>query len=182
MPTPNIALDLDYRYLRDDRRHLPRAVGAEHQIQDRLQHPHADGGPRLHRFGPPPAPPVAAPPLPAAPPVAQRRVFLVFFDWDKATITPEGMQIVQQAADVTARGAPVQLQVTGLYRPLRARPATTSGCPSGAPPRVAAALAGLGVLFADQMSVSGRGENDNRVPTADGVREPQNRRVEIVAS
>ena len=31
-----------------------------------------------------------------------------------------------------------------------------------------------------QMAVSGRGENDNRVPTADGVREPQNRRVEIV--
>jgi outer membrane protein OmpA-like peptidoglycan-associated protein len=33
----------------------------------------------------------------------------------------------------------------------------------------------------EQMIVSGRGENDNRVPTADGVREPQNRRVEIVA-
>jgi outer membrane protein OmpA-like peptidoglycan-associated protein len=31
------------------------------------------------------------------------------------------------------------------------------------------------------MSVSGHGENDNRVPTADGVREPQNRRVEITA-
>jgi flagellar motor protein MotB len=30
------------------------------------------------------------------------------------------------------------------------------------------------------MAVSGRGENDNRVPTAAGVREPQNRRVEIV--
>jgi outer membrane protein OmpA-like peptidoglycan-associated protein len=30
------------------------------------------------------------------------------------------------------------------------------------------------------MAVSGRGENDNRVPTAPGVREPQNRRVEIV--
>jgi outer membrane protein OmpA-like peptidoglycan-associated protein len=29
------------------------------------------------------------------------------------------------------------------------------------------------------MAVSGRGENDNRVPTVPGVREPQNRRVEI---
>ena len=44
---------------------------------------------------------------------------------------------------------------------------------------VAKALAALGVPPA-QMVVSGRGENDNRVPTADGVREPQNRRVEIV--
>ena len=33
-----------------------------------------------------------------------------------------------------------------------------------------------------EMMVSGCGENDNRVPTADGVREPPNRRVEIVES
>ena len=32
----------------------------------------------------------------------------------------------------------------------------------------------------NDMMVSGRGKNDQRVPTADGVREPQNRRVEIV--
>jgi hypothetical protein len=31
------------------------------------------------------------------------------------------------------------------------------------------------------MVVTGRGENDVRVPTPDGVREPQNRGVEIVA-
>jgi hypothetical protein len=30
------------------------------------------------------------------------------------------------------------------------------------------------------MVVAGRGENDLRVPTPNGVREPQNRRVEIV--
>jgi OmpA-OmpF porin, OOP family len=29
--------------------------------------------------------------------------------------------------------------------------------------------------------VTGRGENDLRVPTPDDIREPQNRRVEIVA-
>ena len=44
---------------------------------------------------------------------------------------------------------------------------------------MAQALSRLGVPQNDMM-VSGRGENDNRVPTADGVREPQNRRVEIV--
>jgi OmpA-OmpF porin, OOP family len=31
------------------------------------------------------------------------------------------------------------------------------------------------------LMVTGRGENDLRVPTPDGVREPQNCRVEIVA-
>jgi outer membrane protein OmpA-like peptidoglycan-associated protein len=44
---------------------------------------------------------------------------------------------------------------------------------------VADALTRLGVARSDMM-VSGRGKNDQRVPTADGVREPQNRRVEIV--
>ena len=38
---------------------------------------------------------------------------------------------------------------------------------------VAKALAGMGVPR-EQMAVSGRGENDNRVPTANGVREPPN--------
>ena len=37
-------------------------------------------------------------------------------------------------------------------------------------------------LTVSDMAVSGRGESDPRVPTPDGVREPQNRRVEIVFS
>ena len=44
---------------------------------------------------------------------------------------------------------------------------------------VAAALERLGVARGD-MVVAGRGMNDPRVPTPPGVREPQNRRVEIV--
>ena len=44
---------------------------------------------------------------------------------------------------------------------------------------VARALVRLGVSRSD-MAISGRRENDLRVPTPDGVREPQNRRVEIV--
>ena len=33
---------------------------------------------------------------------------------------------------------------------------------------------------ANQIAVIGKGESDPLVPTADGVREPQNRRVEIL--
>jgi OmpA-OmpF porin, OOP family len=33
---------------------------------------------------------------------------------------------------------------------------------------------------ANIIQTAGRGENENLVPTADGVREPRNRRVEIV--
>jgi OmpA-OmpF porin, OOP family len=133
----------------------------------------------VYRFGPPLAPPpVAAPMAPPAPPMAQRRVFLVFFDWDRATITAEGMGIVQQAAEAYRSGAPVRLQVTG-YADRSGSPGYNQRLSERRANAVAAALSKLGVPRNDMM-VSGRGENDNRVPTADGVREPQNRRVEIV--
>jgi outer membrane protein OmpA-like peptidoglycan-associated protein len=35
-------------------------------------------------------------------------------------------------------------------------------------------------IAANQIAVMGRGESQPLLPTADGVREPQNRRVEIV--
>ena len=119
-----------------------------------------------------------APPLPPAPPPIARKVFLVFFDWDRDTITPEGMQIIQQAAAAFRAGAPVTIQVTG-YTDRSGSPGYNQRLSERRANNVANALVRLGVPR-QQMAVSGRGENDNRVPTADGVREPQNRRVEIV--
>jgi OmpA-OmpF porin, OOP family len=132
-----------------------------------------------YRFGapPPPSPMPVASPAPA--PAPAPRVFIVFFDWDKDTITQEGMQIVQQAADAYKSGAPVQIQVTG-YTDRSGSAAYNQRLSERRANNVARALAGLGVPQ-NQMAVSGRGENDNRVPTAAGVREPQNRRVEITA-
>jgi OOP family OmpA-OmpF porin len=123
---------------------------------------------------PPPPPPLAIP----APPPAAPKVFIVFFDWDKDTITPEGHAIIQQAADAYKAGAPVQIQVTG-YTDRSGSPGYNQRLSERRANNVARAMAALGVPR-DQMIVAGRGENDNRVPTADGVREPQNRRVEIV--
>jgi outer membrane immunogenic protein len=128
-------------------------------------------------FAPPPPPPAAM--AVQAPPPAAPRVFIVFFDWDKDRITPEGMAIIQQAADAYKSGAPVQIQVTG-YTDRSGSAGYNQRLSERRANNVAKALAALGVPPA-QMAVSGHGENDNRVPTADGVREPQNRRVEIVA-
>jgi outer membrane immunogenic protein len=132
-----------------------------------------------YRFGAPPPPPPMEAAMPAPPPPAAPRVFIVFFDWDKDVITPQGMQIVQQAADAYKSGAPVQIQVTG-YTDRSGSAAYNQRLSERRANNVARTLAGLGVPQ-NQMSVSGRGENDNRVPTAAGVREPQNRRVEITA-
>jgi outer membrane protein OmpA-like peptidoglycan-associated protein len=72
----------------------------------------------------------------------------------------------------------VQIQVTG-YADRSGSPGYNQRLSERRANAVAGALARLGVPR-NEMIVSGRGENDNRVPTADGVREPQNRRVEIV--
>jgi outer membrane protein OmpA-like peptidoglycan-associated protein len=118
-----------------------------------------------------------AAPMPPPPPAA--RVFLVFFDWDRDVITSEGMQIVRQAAEAYRAGGAVRLQVTG-YTDRSGSPGYNQRLSERRANNVAKALAGMGVPR-DQMAVSGRGENDNRVPTADGVRDPQNRRVEITS-
>jgi OmpA-OmpF porin, OOP family len=129
------------------------------------------------KFGaPPPAPPPPAPPAPPPPPVHQ--VFLVFFDWDKYNITPEGMRIIQLAAQHYQAGGRVQIQVTG-YTDTTGSAGYNQRLSERRANAVAAALERFGVARND-MVVSGRGMNDLRVPTPPGVREPQNRRVEIV--
>jgi outer membrane protein OmpA-like peptidoglycan-associated protein len=132
-----------------------------------------------YRFNAPPPPPPMPAAAPPPPPPAAPRVFIVFFDWDKDAITSQGQQIVQQAADAFRSGAPVQIQVTG-YTDRSGSASYNQRLSERRANNVAKALAALGVPQ-NQMAVSGRGENDNRVPTAAGVREPQNRRVEITA-
>ncbi|MBV8888478.1 MAG: OmpA family protein [Alphaproteobacteria bacterium] len=180
--SPALAFDLDYRYLATTD---PTFRNGGSTLAPGIRY---TSGYSTHnvlaslslRFGapPPPPPPVVQPPQPPAPPPVSRRVFLVFFDWDRDTITPEGMQIIQQAADAFRSGAPVQIQVTG-YTDRSGSPGYNQRLSERRANNVANALARMGVPRNDMM-VSGRGENDNRVPTAKGVREPQNRRVEIV--
>ena len=132
----------------------------------------------IYRFAPPPSPPPAPAAAPAAPPAPPPQIFLVFFDWDRADITPAGMEIIRQAANAYKAGSSVRVQVTG-YTDRSGSPGYNQRLSERRAQAVANALAQLGVPR-NQMAVSGRGENDNRVPTAPGVREPQNRRVEIV--
>jgi len=174
---PSLAFDVDYRYFgtTDPTFKTVPARGSLSYKSENTSHNVLASF--VVKFGAPP-PPVVAPPAPPAPPPVQRKVFLVFFDWDRYTITPEGMQILQQAAAAYRSGGSVQIQVTG-YTDRSGSPGYNQRLSERRASAVASALEGLGVPR-QQMIVSGRGENDNRVPTADGVREPQNRRVEIV--
>ncbi|MBV9863547.1 MAG: OmpA family protein [Alphaproteobacteria bacterium] len=182
---PALAFDLDYRYLTTIDQTRFRNNGS---VPAPFSRSRFTSGYDTHNivaslsllFGapPPPPPPVVAQPQPPMVPPPGRRVFLVFFDWDRDTITPEGMQIIQQAADAFRAGGAVQIQVTG-YTDRSGSPGYNQRLSERRANNVANAMVRLGVPR-NQMAVSGRGENDNRVPTAPGVREPQNRRVEIV--
>jgi hypothetical protein len=104
--------------------------------------------------------------------------YLVFFAWDRATLTPDDQRVVAQAAEEFRRTGRARIDVTGHT--------DTSGSAEynlelsqRRARMVADELARQGVA-ADEMVVVGRGEEDLRVPTADGVREAGNRRVEIV--
>ncbi|HEX3883659.1 MAG TPA: OmpA family protein [Stellaceae bacterium] len=177
---PNLSLDVDYRYLATtdpNFRYAANVGGGKYHTSYSTNNIMAS---LIYHFAaPPPPPPMATPvavPAPAPPP--QKQVFLVFFDWDRDTITPAGAQVIQQAANAYRSGAHVQLQVTG-YTDRSGSPAYNQRLSERRANNVANTMVRDGVPR-NQMAVSGRGENDNRVPTAAGVREPQNRRVEIV--
>ena len=171
---PALAFDLDYRYLGTETPSFGTNFAGVKYTSGYSSHSVLAS--LSVRFGAPPPPP--PPPLPPAPVPVARKVFLVFFDWDKSTITSEGMAIIQQAAAAFRAGGPVTIQVTG-YADRSGSPGYNQRLSERRANNVANALTQAGVPR-QQMAVSGRGENDNRVPTADGVREPQNRRVEIV--
>jgi OmpA-OmpF porin, OOP family len=175
--SPTLTVDIDYRYLATTQPtfSIPH-TGVHYRSSYNTNNLVAS---LIYRFAPPPPPtpvPVEAPTAPA--PVPQ--VFLVFFDWDRADITPAGMAVLRRAAEAYKAGGPIRIQVTG-YTDLSGSPGYNQRLSLRRANNVAAALASLGVARAD-MTVSGRGESDPRVPTPPGVREPQNRRVEIAFS
>jgi outer membrane protein OmpA-like peptidoglycan-associated protein len=177
---PNLSAELDYRYLATTNPSFHYAANVGGATYHTSYATHNILASLVYHFTPPPPPPLAVTPaaVPAPPPPPQRQVFLVFFDWDRDTITPQGAQIIGQAANAYKSGAHVQLQITG-YTDRSGSPAYNQRLSERRANNVANEMVRDGVPR-DQMATSGRGENDNRVPTAAGVREPQNRRVEIL--
>jgi outer membrane protein OmpA-like peptidoglycan-associated protein len=127
-----------------------------------------------YKFG---QPEMAPPPPPAAPSVAPPS-FMVFFDWDRANISDQALATIRQAAQAFKTKGNARITATGHT--------DTSGPESynmalslRRANAVKDALVREGVP-ATAITVVGRGESQPLVQTGDGVREPQNRRVEIV--
>jgi outer membrane protein OmpA-like peptidoglycan-associated protein len=145
--------------------------------------PPVDVGIRLQlKFGQPPsAPPpaaAAAPPPPPPPEVAPARTYLVFFDWDRADLTARARQIVATAAAASTHVPITRIEVDG-YTDLSGTAAYNQKLSVRRAETVQTELVRDGVP-AGEISIHGYGESNPLVPTAKGVREPQNRRVEII--
>ncbi len=131
----------------------------------------------------PPRPPMAAPPAaaasaPAAPAQQTARTYLVFFDWDRADLSDRARQIVAEAAQASAHVQTTRIEVNG-YTDLSGSAAYNQRLSVRRANSVAAELVRDGVAK-EEIAIRGFGESDPLVPTARGVREPQNRRVEII--
>lgn len=122
-----------------------------------------------------PAPPPAPEPAPEPEPV---RDFLVFFDWDSSVLTPQAQAILREAAATAQRIGTVRIVATGHAD--RSGPAAYNvGLSQRRADAVRGELIRLG-LQGSEIATVARGETDPLVATPDGVREPQNRRVQIV--
>jgi len=137
-----------------------------------------------YRFGAEPAPEAApeayTPPPVAAPAPSVPKSYLVFFDFNKSDLTPQAVSIVNQAAANAGPAKVTQLTVTGhtdtvgsdAYNMRLSRRRAES---------VAAQLEKDGIP-SSEIEIVAKGKRDLLVPTADGVKDPQNRRVQIVYS
>ncbi|QDZ08670.1 OmpA family protein [Sphingomonas panacisoli] len=185
--TSNIDATLKYRFFNAQNVKLVDVTGRT--LEGRFRSHSILGGVTFN-FGEPPAPPPApvveppAPPPaePPAPPPAPTVVcspgpFIVFFEWDKSDITPEAASILDNAIAQYANCGNAQVMLAGH--------ADRSGSAQynvGLSQRRADAVKAYMVAHSIPDSVvteQAFGESRPRVETADGVREVQNRRVEI---
>jgi OmpA-OmpF porin, OOP family len=120
-----------------------------------------------------PPPPAAAPPPPPAPPT-----FMVFFDWDRSNLSSQALNTIQQAATAFKTRGAARVTATG-HTDTSGPEAYNMALSLRRANAVKDALVRNGVP-AQAITVIGMGEKGLLVQTGDGVREPQNRRVEIV--
>jgi iron complex outermembrane receptor protein len=124
------------------------------------------------------AAPAAYVPPPVVAPATTPKSYLVFFDFNKSDLTSQATAIVDQAAKNAGPAKVTKLEVTGhtdtvgsdAYNMRLSRRRAES---------VAAQLEKDGIP-SSEIEIVAKGKRDLLVPTADGVKEPQNRRVQIV--
>jgi len=126
-----------------------------------------------YKFAAAPAAPPPPPPQTVAPPS-----FMVFFDWDRANLSAQALNTIKQAAGAYKQKGNARITATG-HTDTSGTEAYNMALSLRRANAVKDALVREGVP-ATAIAVVGRGEQGLLVQTGPNVREPQNRRVEIV--
>ena len=187
--TSNLGLFADYRYLDTTEGNFKTAAGRELGTDFTEQRVMVGlrwffGAPEKKMEPTPMAAPAPAPaPAPAVqappPPPPPARNYIVFFDFDKADLKADSATIVRQAAQAFPRSQGVtRIEATG-HADRSGSDAYNLKLSQRRAEAVRAELIAQGVP-ANQIAIFAKGEKEPLVQTADGVREPQNRRVEII--
>lgn len=179
----------DYRYMGTADLDVQEAVSGATVSADYRNHT-LMGGIRIALYSPSrPTPkskavPVAAPirpvavEMPATPePAPLARNFIVFFDWDSSTLTATAAKIVNAAATESVR-IKLHIQLTG-HADKSGRDSYNLSLSKRRAEAVRNEMIKLGVDAGD-IAIAWKGEREPLVTTADGIREPQNRRVTII--
>jgi OmpA-OmpF porin, OOP family len=183
---PGLDLTLEYRYLEalnddhfDGEHFQPYGVNKGNIRLSAAENHSLMLGLRYALWQPaPPPPPAAVPPPAAAPAPEPARTYLVFFDWDRADLTARAREIIATAAQASTHVQTTRIEVNG-YTDLSGTAAYNQRLSVRRAQSVEAELVRDGVAQ-NEISIHGYGESNPLVPTAKGVREPQNRRVEII--
>ena len=180
----NLKLGVDYRYVGTGDADVNEVTAGSPAIAHYAFHSNNILVTLRVEFGALPAAPAALPavvPPPPAPPAKApevQRAFQVFFDFNKSDITAAAAKVIQQASDSVKAGHLTQINVTGHTDTVGSAKYNQALSERRAA-AVKAQLITDGVPTAE-ISTVGVGKTGLLVPTADGVREPQNRRAEIV--
>ncbi len=177
--TPALALTADYRFLGlvGERSYAGTVNGIPGSAKLDHDYNHSVMVGFRYAFGAT-APAPVAPAAAAVAPSPISRSYLVFFDWDKANLTDRARQIVSEAAANSTKVQYTRLEVNG-YTDTSGTPKYNQGLSVRRAQAVAAELVKDGVPKS-AISIQGFGDTHLLVPTGAGVREPQNRRVEII--
>ncbi len=184
----NLSASLSYRYFAMPDTDFGTAAGngvsgdySSHAILIGLRYTFGAPHHQMAQAAPPPAPMPAPAPMaekPAPAPAPAPRKFIVFFGWNQSTLTADAQNVLSGAARAAQAGNVVRIELTGHAD--RSGPAAYNMRLSQRRADAAKAQLVRDGIPASEIVTFAKGETDPLVPTADGVREPQNRRVEIV--
>ena len=186
--TDHIDVGLKYRFFNADKIDVINSRGVAERTRFRS---HSILGSLVYNFGEPPAPPPPAPepapapapeptppPPPPPAPVCTPGPYIVFFDFDKSDITAEAASVLDGAVTAYGDCGQAQVMLSG-YTDTSGTPKYNLGLSQRRADAVSAYMTSKGVP-GGVITTKALGETNLRVQTADGVRELQNRRVEIM--